>query len=316
MCLKFPSSLADACITAQGCLVGPHKKASALHFWAFRKLETEVHRVLYLERGQPGEMFDDWLADVTIRLNQWHSKALEFAPEHKLEFRNVQLNFLKGRLHRPTPRNMQPSRSSRVESVHTAMRLADEYQKQQKNGRLFYPWLAVHVLFEAAVVLLDACWNCTTWLVEDVNIEELIKYINQYPEILRNISPVWTDVEICVEAIESLSEEVVRRLRRVSSGEYEALEPSETTSQRLNSFLFPDHDFGQAPQILSPEEGIEQLDNQEIMTSDFDWLRGWQFENAPLESTFYIEETTLGLFTGDGVEADSIYSASLFQQLD
>ncbi|RFU25998.1 hypothetical protein B7463_g10342, partial [Scytalidium lignicola] len=135
---QFPSSLADSCITSEGFLTGPHKKASALHFYAFRKLETEVHKVLYLERGQIGKTLDEWLADVTIRLDQWHSKALEFAPEYKLEFRNVQLNFLKGRLHRPTPRNLQPSRTSRVESVHAAMRLADEYQKQQQNESIIF----------------------------------------------------------------------------------------------------------------------------------------------------------------------------------
>ncbi|RFU27363.1 hypothetical protein B7463_g8963, partial [Scytalidium lignicola] len=219
-------------------------------------------------------------------------------------------------LHRPTPRNLQPSRTSRVESVHAAMRLADEYQKQQQNERLFYPWLAVHVLFEAAIVLLNVCWNCGDWLGDHINIEDLIRYIHQYPDILKKITSIWSDVEICVEAIESLSEPVLCRLRRLSSNpDLSELDP--TISQRIHAFLFPDHDEGQAPLILSPEERVlDEFDNTRVTAHESDWLRGWQFEDAPLESTFQIEETALGLFTEDGLDADSIYLTSLFQQLD
>ncbi|KAH8806160.1 fungal-specific transcription factor domain-containing protein [Xylogone sp. PMI_703] len=313
---QFPSSLADSCITSSGFLTGPHKKASALHFYAFRKLETEVHKVLYLERGLIGETLDEWLTDVTMRIDQWHSKALEFAPEHKLEFRNVQLNFLKGRLHRPTPRNLQPSQASRIESVQASMRLAEEYQKQQRNERLFYPWLAVHVLFEAAIVLLDACWNSVELLIEHIRISDLIKCINKYPDILKRITPVWSDVEICVETIQSLSEPVLCRLERLSSN-LEVSEPDLTISKRINAFLFPDHDEGQAPLMLSPEEQfLDEFDNAGVPGNESDWLRAWQLEDTPLENTFQIEETTLGLFTGDALDPDAMYLATLFQQLD
>jgi len=268
---------------------------------------------LYLDQKHPGVSLEEWFADVSLRLEQWHSKALEFAPEQKLEFRNVQLYFLKGRLHRPTPANRHPSRASRLETVNCAMRLADEYTKQQQNDRLFYPWLAVHVLFEAAIVILDVGWNCAEWLVHEIDLRELIRYIHQYAIIIQKLTTVWSEVQVCLDVLQALSAPVVHRLDAVSSGS-DPPHHDDTTSHLIDSYLFPDSDSGPTPR--SPDKMSETiLDNDD--TTGFYGLDGaWQYEDFPLDSMFQLEDNAFSLFTQAGLDADSNYLESLYHQLN
>lgn len=310
---KFPSSLVDSCITPGGFLSGPYKKASALHFWIFRILETEVHHVLYLDKKHSGESLEEWFADVSFRLDQWHSKALEFAPEQKLEFRNVQLYFLKGRLHRPTPANRHPSRASRLETINCTMRLADEYTKQQQNDRLFYPWLAVHVLFEAAIVILDVGWNCAEWLVHEIDIPELIRYIHRYVVIIEKLKTVWADVQVCLDVLRALSTPVVQRLDAIYSGS-ETQHHDDKTSHLIDSFLFPDSDS--EPISLSPDKISDITVDYDDATVFYGLDGAWQYEDFPLDSMFHLEDNAFSLFTKDGLDADSNYLESLYHQLN
>lgn len=70
-------------------------------------LETEVHRVLYLGDDLPeftGLPIENWISDVTSRLERWYENAQVYTPYDMLEFKHVQFHHLKARIHRPTPR--------------------------------------------------------------------------------------------------------------------------------------------------------------------------------------------------------------------
>jgi hypothetical protein len=310
---KFPSSLAGSCITPEGFLSGPYKKASGLHFWIFRILETEVHHVLYLDKKHTGESIEEWFTDVSLRLDQWHSKALEFAPEQKLEFRNVQLYFFKGKLHRPTPANRHLPRASRLETINCAMRLADEYTKQQQNDRLFYPWLAVHVLFEATIVILDVGWNCAEWLVHEIDIPELIRYIHRYAAIIEKLKVVCSEAQVCFDVLQALSTPVVHRPDAIYSGS-ETQHHDDKTSHLIGSFLFPDSDSG--PISLFPDKMFDIVMEHDDTTVFYGLDGAWQYEDFPLDSMFHLEDNAFSLFTQAGSDADSNYSESLYRQLN
>jgi len=186
--------------------------------------------------------------------------------------------------------------------------------KQQRNERLFYPWLAVHVSFEAAIVLLDVAWTCGDWLGEHLNLQEVIRYLHSYADILRKLTVVWSEVQSCLEAVETLSEPVINRLNLIIGG-VEVPPQDEETSRRLNSFLFPDSDAEPVSINMSPETNMDMFTNPDPNNADFALGGGWQFEDVPLESMFHIEDNTFGLYTEDGMDANSVYLASLYRQL-
>lgn len=83
------------------------KKSSGNHICRYRALETEVHRVLYLEEDLAkfnGDTIAGWILDITGRLEAWYREAQAYTQYNMLEFKHVQFNHLKARIHRPTPR--------------------------------------------------------------------------------------------------------------------------------------------------------------------------------------------------------------------
>lgn len=83
------------------------KKSSANHLYRYRALETEVHRVLYLQEDIPalnGTTIGDWMLDISSRLETWYANAQTYTQYNMLEFKHVQFNHLRARIHRPTPR--------------------------------------------------------------------------------------------------------------------------------------------------------------------------------------------------------------------
>jgi len=267
--------------------------------WKFRLLETEVHRVLFLEEKSPDGGLDAWLAEMAVRLNEWYRKALDFAPEQKLEFRNVQLYFLKMRLNRPTPQNPDPAILSRIEMVNAVMRLVDDYRKQQLRSRLFYPWHAVHILFEAAVVLLETCWTCSDWLEEHYDLQMLVSYLERFPDILGSITPTWPDVQRCVRSLQTLMVPVVQRLKAISEGG--PVSPrDEETGRHINEYVFPDMDACHALKNYFTIEGEQDVQMWTGLTEDYeppiDWDAGLNsFEATNLAWFFDLDSTNFDM---------------------
>ncbi|KAK4941192.1 hypothetical protein LTR10_018865 [Elasticomyces elasticus] len=270
---QYPSVLPDSCIRPDGLFPGPQKKASALHMWQYRRLETEVFRVLFLQEDIfPSMTLEEWMDDVLVRVTNWHRKATtDFAPEDKIESRDVHLNFLKGRLHRPTPRNPFPSHASRLQCIDAALQISQDYRSQKRRGRLYYPWFAVHILFEAAVVMLDTAWSCLDWLSTELDLGPVISGIRSFPPVLMDVAVLWPAAGQCANAIETLSKPVLDRLETVAAG----LDPGpldEEVASTLADYLFPDPDF--KPSVASNDMDLPVYFGQddELETDmDFDW---------------------------------------------
>jgi len=257
-------------------------------------LEMEVYRVLWQGFGYTYNSFQEWVDDILIRLHAWHEKAQEFAGEQKLTFRDVQLNFLRMRIHRPTPHNLNPSQQFRLEAVLATFRLSDDYTQQLQQGRLFYPWHAVHICFESVVVLADSAWQCAEHLTKQVGAEEIIKHMQNHLKILNKLDELWPGVGGCVSSLETLVKPVVSRLELVSYGLLLNAVDNEMT-RRLNSFLFPDRDDRKAMDhfnnTFSEVEDIAITQGQLAFNdiTDFDW----GLDDASLYQIFDMEANSL-----------------------
>lgn len=186
--------------------------SSARHIYLYRRLETEVHRVLYLQEDV-GLLRDrgmhPWLHDITSRLESWHENAKVYSQHQMLEFRDVQYAHLRAKIHRPTPRLPVRSNEDRLICLDMCQILVEDYQRQVRAKRLFYPWHAVHILFEAGVIMLDACWS-----LRDVEAsrrrskDALFVYIPICLEALAKVGETWHAANICSTYIRRTADEV------------------------------------------------------------------------------------------------------------
>ncbi|OAP57622.1 hypothetical protein AYL99_08360 [Fonsecaea erecta] len=270
---QYPSVLPDSCITPDGLFPGPQKKAAALHMWQYRRLESEVFRVLFLQEDVfPSLTLEEWMDDISVRVTSWHRKATtDFAPEDKIESRDVHLNFLKGRLHRPTPRNPFPSQASRLLYIDTALQISQDFRSQKRQGRLYYPWFAVHILFEIAVVMLDTAWSCADWLPSKLDIGPVVNGVRSFPSVLMDMATLWPAAGHCANAIENLSGPVLSRLEAAATG-MDPCPPDEKVTSLLADYLFPDPDL--KPTLVSNEMNLPLYGDQDQELEadvDFDW---------------------------------------------
>lgn len=226
---------------------GTHTRYSvASHLYHHRAMETEAHRVLYLQQeAAQGHSLtvSDWLEGFLARLEEWLVKAEQFSKYEMLEFRMVQYGVLKARLFRPSPRLRNRTPADRQHCFDACSILVEDYQRQAKRRRLFYPWHAVHILFEAAIIMLESCWALRDYeplrprarLVLSVTIPDCLA-------VIAKIGEFWRVAVHCFDYLEPIAEEVALLFRESDLSdlgpEQEAVETAMT--HKLHSLLFPD----------------------------------------------------------------------------
>ncbi|RDW82620.1 hypothetical protein BP6252_03732 [Coleophoma cylindrospora] len=222
------------------------KESSANHIYLYRALETEVHRVLYLQEAIPqmrGRSLSQWTRDITSNLQLWYEKAQNFAIYQMLEFRDVQYSHLLMKIHRPAPKIRVRTSADQLICLRACRILVGDYQKQMRHRRLFYPWHGVHILFEAAVVMLDACWSSRdlAFMLQEA-VSTLSATLPDCLAILDKIGQRWQEATICAEHLRPIVAEVSRRIC-YELGDDVVLrdqEKEEHITEKLRQLLFPD----------------------------------------------------------------------------
>lgn len=129
------------------------------------------------------------------------------------------------------------------------MALEEDYRLQQQRGRLFYPWHAGHILFEAAIYLLDTAWTCYDWLVNLDYCRNIINCIRSYPDTLRKMQKFWPAIDLCASTLDELSGPVLLRLESAleggpgSSGVVSSPD-DQATASAIAEYLFPIAEIG------------------------------------------------------------------------
>lgn len=222
------------------------KESSANHIYLYRSLETEVHRVLHLQEDIP-QMRDGnlsrWMGDVTSRLELWYQKAQAFAAYQMLEFRDVQYSHLLMKIHRPTPRIRVRTSEDQLICLRACRILVTDYQKQMWHRRLFYPWHGVHILFEAAVIMLDAVWSSRgfTSMFQEAT-TTLSATLPDCLVILDTIGLRWQQAILCAEHLRPLVAEVSQQVRHTFPDNMNLIDREEDCqiTGKLKRLLFPD----------------------------------------------------------------------------
>jgi hypothetical protein len=238
-------------------------------------LESEIYDVLWLQEktttssGSPDAqplLLEDWIMDMSTRLDNWYSTAIEFAayqqpdygPEQKLEISTLMTNYLRFRLTRPCPRIRHRSPRCRLVCFKAAMDVVDEYSRYYRRERLFYPWFAGHLLFETSVVLLDAVWSTrgsdSYWLHEyAVDLHQVLLCIRGLPALLRQVARFWPAVTSCADRVAELSAPVITYLDEALLQSHPPgpttldAQQQDTTSRLLAEHLFPDSVMNDGP---------------------------------------------------------------------
>ncbi|KUJ16400.1 uncharacterized protein LY89DRAFT_586714 [Mollisia scopiformis] len=250
--LRLPLSFPEESITVE--LDSTHydnvtdevlKESSANHIYLYRGLETEVHRVLHLQQEVTQlqqRTIDQWMIDINTRLESWCQKAQGFSVHQMLEFRDVQYAHLKAKLHRPTPRLRIRTAEDRQICLEACQILVDDYQKQVKHRRLFYPWHGVHILFEAAVIMLDACWESRDWspLRQPARFA-LSVTLPDCLSLLAKVGERWHEAALCADYLRPVVEEVGKAFHdRIMNDAALNAEKEGHTTGKLRQLLFPD----------------------------------------------------------------------------
>ncbi|KAL4887541.1 hypothetical protein BJY04DRAFT_212575 [Aspergillus karnatakaensis] len=215
------------------------KKSSANHIYRYRMLETEVHRVLYLEEELLIFGFasvEEWLNDISGRLEAWYAEAQSYTPYNMLEFKHVQLHHLIARIYRPTPRLRTKSPQDWDIVLRSSRKLIDDYVGQESRRRLFYPWHGVHILFETAIIALDASWCARDYphLISDAR-NMVQTHIPQCLQLLGAIGERWNEATECVNKLNPLVQKVSLAFSGAPASIYDP-----TIAEEINALLFSD----------------------------------------------------------------------------
>ena len=274
------------------------KQSSANHIYLLRGLESEVHRVLYLQEEMTQMPLDlhEWIEIITSRLEVWHERAKEFARHQMLEFRNVQYAHLKARIYRPTPRIRIRTEEDRIKCLAACQMLIDDYQGQVKSRRLFYPWHGVHILFEATAIMLDACWCSRDCLPMRHQARYVLSVtIPDCLALLVKVGERWHEAQRCVKYLRPIVEEVVKVFNDRLLNEFDpACQPREASiTSTLEQLLFPE-----GPIMWTSGASVASVEEEEVdgmldtatgtpLLHEFGWDADWVLDDIFSDSLIY-----------------------------
>jgi hypothetical protein len=152
--VEFPSEYEDAFIKPDGVIPGGRRtKLQFLNYIRFRQIQSEILAVQFFKRTIPCGTYEAWIVEMERRLVEWQQGALSEAEVPPDWFRHaVWQCYLM--LHRPCPRNLNPSEQSMMACVEAAMGLSKGSWELLQNGYLQYPFHNAHNGFEATTVVL------------------------------------------------------------------------------------------------------------------------------------------------------------------
>lgn len=267
------------------------RKSSANHIYFYRQLETEAHRVLHLQEDLQllGHVdIQSWLNDICARLNIWYEKAQAYTQYSMLEFQAVQFNHLRLRLHRPAPRMRTRTIADQGVVLDASRALIEDYSRQEQRRRLFYPWHGVHILFEAAIMSIEACWGLRSnhGLANEVQ-QMLHVSLPQCLRLLTNIGQRWEASKACADRLAPLLDKIASAVQAPTMTDLDA---ENAIMREIEGLLFSDGpltwdqtnlaDFPLGSMNVFGEHDDVLFDASEFLQWDTDW--GLTMEDSSL----------------------------------
>lgn len=153
----------------------------------------------------------------------------------------MQYYHLQARIHRPTPRLRTRTADDRRIVLNSAFVLIEDYFGQNQRRRLFYPWHGVHILFETAVILLEACWSSRAWAPLRDQAEDILRVaIPRCLLLLDDIGRRWNEATMCADRLKPLVRKVTSAFTNTSSSTLVPLSEEASITEEIQGLLFAD----------------------------------------------------------------------------
>ncbi len=125
----------------------------------FRQMQSEVLTVNFICREKIFPDHAKWVADIETRILDW-GKAIESGSISGPEWYKISVAHQLVLLHRPSPRDPRPPKTSLIKGFDAAIQVADGYLEHATSGFLKYVWHGASHGLEAALMMLYALRHC------------------------------------------------------------------------------------------------------------------------------------------------------------
>lgn len=185
-------------------------------------------------------------------------------------FRRVIYNYLKAKIYRPTSRLPLRTTAGRQICFDVCQNVIDAKDMLDLNSTaVVHPWHILHILFDAAVILLDACWQYRSQpLMRPAASHVLLVVIPRCLEMIDEIGRWWGRANLCINCLRPMLEEVNRPYNDPYLKYPGSLSASDAaTTENLESLMFADR----IRYDLSSEDTFFEPDSQFFDDAIYNW---------------------------------------------
>lgn len=195
--------------------------------------------------------------------------AQNTVPKEVLLFRHVMYNYLKAKIYRPTPRFPLRSPIERQICFDVCQNIIESVKDTFEFKAVIQPWQTLHIIFGAAVILLDACWQYRSHVSMRPAASHVVSVvIPKSLELIDEIGRWWSRANLCTTCLQPMLEEVARPYScpypEVPGSLFAA---DEATTEKLRDLMFADR----IPCNLPSEKVILNLESQVFDDPIYNW---------------------------------------------
>lgn len=201
-----------------------------IEFWKIHTLKIcpnpvskhrEVHRVLHLKGDTPrlrqsilATSISDmtiWITDINSSLEEWYMMAQKAVPKEVLLFRHFMYSSLKAKIYPPTPRIPLRSPSEVQIYFDLCQNIIDSVTDTFECAAIIQPCQTLHIVFRAAVILLDACWQYRSQVLMRSAASHVVSVvIPKSFELIDEVGRWWSRAQLCSTCLQPMLAEVAR----------------------------------------------------------------------------------------------------------
>jgi hypothetical protein len=206
--LQMPLSIADASINTQlpqAAQEAHTTKNPLLLLIQYHQLRSLIIQVHFQNAPLPANLdWEDWLSDMEIKLRAWYGSYRATKPEiselTEFEFAHTMLF-----LHRPSPRNPQPSDRSLLEAFKAAAASARILKEDIYQGFLRRRWLSAYHTLEMAMIALFCLRYGSRHLRKRFSVHQIFEIAKLFTSNFLAIAALgWTEVSAFARTYERL----------------------------------------------------------------------------------------------------------------
>lgn len=252
---------------------------SGFHMFQYRSLELEVLQKLYLQPLHAVSSFHDvdvWIEAISKEIFSWFEKASGFEYQTHFEFKRIKMNSLLLRIYRPSPLVPRPSIIHHRKALLYASEVVQDYELILDSKRCFYPWHAVHILCDGALICMNMLCADAEYFSQNILLVKNIKdLLTRTRALLLRLNERWCDSGKCVEVLQQFYEPLFEVTDNFLKTGLWKFEESSKLKTALNDIIFRSRsraDLSSATSAMESGFDINALLESPLLENyGFDW---------------------------------------------